>query len=107
MTKTKLLKHYLTQDDENLAMLIRGQKNSSPSNAVHFAEKCLFLRHVLPGRIFWHMIQTQAPIPNCQFLRWPNSTALTLQYDLSTSTFSPDGRIFQTDYAAKAVSSRG
>lgn len=27
-----------------------------------------------------------------------------MQYDLSTSTFSPDGKIFQTEYAAKAVS---
>lgn len=30
-----------------------------------------------------------------------------MQYDLSTSTFSPDGKIFQTEYAAKAVSNGG
>ena len=29
------------------------------------------------------------------------------QYDLSTSTFSPDGRVFQTDYAQKAVDNSG
>ena len=28
-------------------------------------------------------------------------------YDLSTSTFSPDGRVFQVDYAQKAVESSG
>lgn len=28
-------------------------------------------------------------------------------YDLSTSTFSPDGRVFQTDYAQKAVDNSG
>ncbi|MGH0191575.1 UNVERIFIED_CONTAM: hypothetical protein FKN15_066337 [Acipenser sinensis] len=26
-----------------------------------------------------------------------------LQYDLSASTFSPDGRVFQVEYATKAV----
>lgn len=29
------------------------------------------------------------------------------QYDLSTGTFSPDGRVFQTDYAQKAVDNSG
>lgn len=33
--------------------------------------------------------------------------ALRPQYDLDTSTFSPDGRIFQTEYAQKAVDSSG
>ena len=28
-------------------------------------------------------------------------------YDLSSSTFSPDGRIFQVEYAAKAVENAG
>jgi hypothetical protein len=32
---------------------------------------------------------------------------LSLQYDLSVSTFSPDGRVFQTDYAQKAVDNSG
>lgn len=32
---------------------------------------------------------------------------LFLQYDLSVSTFSPDGRVFQTEYAQKAVDSSG
>jgi len=26
-----------------------------------------------------------------------------IQYDLSASTFSPDGRVFQVEYAIKAV----
>jgi 20S proteasome subunit alpha 7 len=26
-----------------------------------------------------------------------------LQYDLSVTTYSPDGKVFQTDYAQKAV----
>lgn len=30
-----------------------------------------------------------------------------LQYDLSVSTFSPDGRVFQTEYAQKAVDNGG
>lgn len=30
-----------------------------------------------------------------------------LQYDLSVSTFSPDGRVFQTDYAQKAIDNSG
>lgn len=29
------------------------------------------------------------------------------QYDLSVGTFSPDGRVFQTDYAQKAVDNGG
>lgn len=33
--------------------------------------------------------------------------AALAQYDLSTSTFSPDGRVFQTDYAQKAVDNSG
>jgi len=33
--------------------------------------------------------------------------ARALQYDLSTGTFSPDGRVFQTDYAQKAVDNSG
>ena len=34
-------------------------------------------------------------------------TGSCAQYDLSTSTFSPDGRVFQTDYAQKAVDNSG
>jgi 20S proteasome subunit alpha 7 len=30
-----------------------------------------------------------------------------MQYDLSVSTFSPDGKVFQTDYAQKAVDNSG
>ena len=30
-----------------------------------------------------------------------------VQYDLSVSTFSPDGRVFQVEYAQKAVDSSG
>lgn len=33
--------------------------------------------------------------------------AVPSQYDLSVSTFSPDGRVFQTDYAQKAVDNSG
>lgn len=32
---------------------------------------------------------------------------LDAQYDLSVSTFSPDGRVFQTDYAQKAADNSG
>ena len=35
------------------------------------------------------------------------SLAVPPQYDLSVSTFSPDGRVFQTDYAQKAVDNSG
>ena len=30
-----------------------------------------------------------------------------LQYDLSVTTFSPDGRVFQVEYASKAVDNSG
>lgn len=30
-----------------------------------------------------------------------------VQYDLSSTTFSPDGRVFQVEYAAKAVENSG
>jgi len=30
-----------------------------------------------------------------------------LQYDLSASQFSPDGRVFQVEYAQKAVENSG
>lgn len=39
--------------------------------------------------------------------RAPSPLPFALQYDLSTSTFSPDGRVFQTDYAQKAVDNSG
>ena len=42
--------------------------------------------------------------PCCATLSLQNGCA---QYDLSTSTFSPDGRVFQTDYAQKAVDNSG
>lgn len=29
------------------------------------------------------------------------------QYDLSTTTYSPDGKVFQIDYAQKAVDNAG
>lgn len=32
---------------------------------------------------------------------------LCFQYDLSASQFSPDGRVFQVEYAAKAVENSG
>lgn len=38
------------------------------------------------------------------FLHLPSGP---VQYDLSTGTFSPDGRVFQTDYAQKAVDNSG
>ncbi len=31
----------------------------------------------------------------------------TTQYDLTVSTYSPDGRVFQTEYAQKAVDNSG
>jgi hypothetical protein len=33
--------------------------------------------------------------------------AVFLQYDLSATTFSPDGRVFQVEYASKAVENSG
>jgi 20S proteasome alpha/beta subunit len=32
---------------------------------------------------------------------------LCLQYDQSVSTFSPDGKLFQVEYAMKAIESAG
>lgn len=32
---------------------------------------------------------------------------LVLKYDVSATTFSPEGKIFQLDYAAKAVENSG
>jgi len=37
----------------------------------------------------------------------PPKTNTQKQYDLSVGTFSPDGRVFQTDYAQKAVDNGG
>ena len=34
-------------------------------------------------------------------------TSIGTGYDLSTSVFSPDGRVFQIDYAQKAVEATG
>lgn len=33
--------------------------------------------------------------------------SLALQYDLYTTSYSPDGRVFQVEYAAKAVETSG
>jgi hypothetical protein len=35
------------------------------------------------------------------------SSLSSLQYDLYTTSYSPDGRVFQVEYAAKAVESSG
>jgi 20S proteasome subunit alpha 7 len=32
---------------------------------------------------------------------------LRIQYDYSAGTYSPDGRVFQVEYAAKAVETAG
>ena len=42
----------------------------------------------------------------CGYFPLPAS-AHRLQYDLSASTYSPEGRIFQVEYAAKAVEKSG
>lgn len=42
---------------------------------------------------------------NFAFLNWKYYTIL--QYDLSASQFSPDGRVFQVEYAMKAVENSG
>jgi 20S proteasome subunit alpha 7 len=34
-------------------------------------------------------------------------TAIGTGYDLSASTYSPDGRLFQIEYASKAVENSG
>ncbi|CAG8727729.1 23588_t:CDS:2, partial [Racocetra persica] len=34
-------------------------------------------------------------------------TSIGTGYDLSVSTYSPDGRVFQVEYAAKAVDNSG
>ena len=36
-----------------------------------------------------------------------NCNAVDWQYDLSVTTFSPDGRVFQIEYATKAVDNSG
>ena len=36
-----------------------------------------------------------------------NCKAVDWQYDLSVTTFSPDGRVFQIEYATKAVDNSG
>ena len=41
-----------------------------------------------------------------QTLIWLQQVLL-LQYDLSASQFSPDGRVFQVEYAQKAVENSG
>lgn len=47
--------------------------------------------------------QSQQAITRPPPLPWPSLP----QYDQSVGTFSPDGRVFQTDYAQKAVDSSG
>lgn len=42
------------------------------------------------------------PVPGL-WCEWALIPVSVLQYDLSASTFSPDGRVFQVEYAMKAV----
>lgn len=37
----------------------------------------------------------------------PERALVVTQYDLSATTYSPDGKVFQTDYAQKAVDNSG
>ena len=41
------------------------------------------------------------------FARYITCEIFSLQYDLSASQFSPDGRVFQVEYAFKAVENSG
>lgn len=41
------------------------------------------------------------------FTAWSNASNTWWQYDLSVAQFSPDGRVFQIEYAAKAVENSG
>jgi len=41
------------------------------------------------------------------FARYIKCEIFSLQYDLSASQFSPDGRVFQVEYAFKAVENSG
>lgn len=59
----------------------------------HVQMKCLFLRALVssqsgPVQLWCVLVLIHVPV---------------LQYDLSASTFSPDGRVFQVEYAMKAV----
>lgn len=38
---------------------------------------------------------------------FPSKSLLTKKYDLESSTYSPDGRVFQVEYAQKAVDNSG
>lgn len=48
---------------------------------------------------------------SCHIVRFANVIAflssIYFQYDLSASQFSPDGRVFQIDYAGKAIEQSG
>ena len=43
----------------------------------------------------------------CEHLLLRSACLVMVQYDLSVATFSPDGRVFQVEYAGKAIEKSG
>ena len=60
----------------------------------------LFLKSVLPKRLFSGIIRQKYSYFTLNCFRM---SSIGSGYDLSVDTFSPDGRIFQVEYAMKAV----
>lgn len=66
--------------------------------------RCTFISKHFDSNSFFSMKIHRTKVP---MVCLTNVMIICFQYDLSASQFSPDGRVFQIDYAAKAIEQSG
>lgn len=88
-----------------------GIRRRRPPTQVYNLEDQLFLQLICDYERHWHRCRCYSPLNFARSLCIPSDDSVPLplssQYDIYSSTYSPDGRIFQIEYANKAVENSG